>query len=156
MRWQRQRRRWQKLSKRQSRAEQRQHKQPPSTASRVVREGETERDDSEREMGRGARESSDQNKTEKTNLSLQLQQGEGNKINQQFKNCKWLSLSARCLCRCRRRLFFFFYFAAVAVVVVVVVGLITRNNRCEQSREEEEEEGEQTAGSIHLPDRDAQ
>lgn len=110
-------------------------------------------------MGRGARESSDQNKTEKTNLSLQLQQGEGNKINQQFKNCKWLSLSlsAPLPLPLPSSFVFFFYFAAVAVVVVVVVGLITRNNRCEQSREEEEEgEGEQTAGSIHLPDRDAQ
>lgn len=109
-------------------------------------------------MGRGARESSDQNKTEKTNLSLQLQQGEGNKINQQFKNCKWLSLSLSApLPLPLPSSFVFFYFAAVAVVVVVV-GLITRNNRCEQSREEEEEkeEGEQTARSIHLPDRDAQ
>lgn len=104
-------------------------------------------------MGRGARESSDQNKTEKTNLSLQLQQGEGNKINQQFKNCKWLSLSAPLPLPLPSSVFFF-VFAAVAVVVVVV-GLITRNNRCEQSREEEEEE-QQTAGSIHLPDRDAQ
>lgn len=151
MRWRRQRRRWQKLSKRQSRAEAAQAATQHSTASHVVREGGRERDDSEREMGRGARESSDQNKTEKTNLSLQLQQGEGNKINQQFKNCKWLSLSAPLPLPLSSSLYFFIVVVAVAVVVVVV-GLITRNNRCEQCREEEE----QTAGSIHLPDRDAQ
>lgn len=78
-----------------------------------------ERDDSEREMGRGARESSDQNKTEKTNLSLQLQQGEGNKINQQFKNCKWLSLSAPLPLPLPSSFVFFFFILLLSLLLLL-------------------------------------